>query len=142
MSRRIYVRPAQAHEGQLVFDWGKENPHGNFDPEVARFKSSVTWCAYDEDGPLVFQTVQRPLMLESLAPRPGATKQQISLAMKELTQNAITQAHVMDSGEIYYLGSNEGTDHLATNQIFETLPYSIYRVKLKDLLCISAPKES
>ena len=134
MSRRIYVRPAQAHEGQLVFDWGKENPHGNFDPEVARFKSSITWCAYDADGPVVFQTVQRPLMLESLAPRPGATKQQVALAMKELTQNVITQAHVLDAGEVYYLGSDADTDEFATSHIFEELPYKVFRVKLADLL--------
>lgn len=138
MPNRVYVRPAQSHEGQLVFDWGTENAKGNFDPEVARFKSSITWCAYDKDGPLVFQTIQRPLMLESLAPRPGATKQQVASAMKELTQNAISQAHVMDAGEIYFLGSDEDTDEFATNHIFEALPYKVFRCKLKDLTCTSA----
>lgn len=132
---RIYVRPAQPHEGQLVFDWGMENSKGNFDPEVARFGSSITWCAYDKDGPLVFQTIQRPLMLESLAPRPRATKQQIASAMKELTQNAVSQAHVMQAGEIYFLGSDKDTDEFATNHIFEELPYKVFRVKLKDLTC-------
>lgn len=131
---RLYVRPAQAHEGQLFFDWGTENAKGNFDPEVARFKSSITWCAYDADGPVVFQTVQRPLMLESLAPRPGATKQQVALAMKELTQNAITQASILDAGEVYYLGSDADTDEFATSHIFEELPYKVFRVKLADLL--------
>lgn len=134
MSNRIYVRPAQSHEGQLVFDWGMENAKGNFDPEVARFKSSITWCAYDTDGPVCFQTIQRPLMLESLAPRPGTTKQQLASAMKELTQNAVSQAHVMEAGEIYFLGSDEGTDAFATNHIFEELPYKVFRCKLADLL--------
>lgn len=139
MPNRIYVRPAQAHEGQLVFDWGMENDKGNFDPEVARFKSSITWCAYDKDGPVCFQTIQRPLMLESLAPRPGATRQQIASAMKELTQNAVSQAHVMDAGEIYFLGSDEDTDGFATNHIFEELPYKVFRLKIKDLTkCTSA----
>lgn len=133
MSNRIYVRPAQSHEGQLVFDWGMENAKGNFDPEVARFGSSITWCAYDADGPLCFQTIQRPLMLESLAPRPGATKQQIASAMKELTQNAVTQAHVMEAGEVYFLSSDEDTDEFAANHIFEKLPYSVFRVKLRNL---------
>lgn len=131
---RIYVRPAQSHEGQLVFDWGTENAKGNFDPEVARFGSSITWCAYDADGPVCFQTIQRPLMLESLAPRPGATKQQIASAMKELTQNAITQSWVMDAGEIYFLGSDEETNDFAVKKLFEKLPYTVYRLKLKDLV--------
>ena len=74
-------------------------------------------------------------MLESLAPRPGATKEQVAVAMKELTQNAITQASLAGAGEVYFLGSNEGTDALATNQIFEKLPYSVFRLKLKDLSC-------
>jgi hypothetical protein len=132
---RIYVRPAQSHEGQLVFDWGMENAKGNFDPEVARFKSSITWCAYDKSGPVCFQTIQRPLMLESLAPRPGATKEQLALAMKELTQNAITQSWVCDAGEIYFLSSDSETDKFASNHIFEELPYKVFRCKLKDLTC-------
>ena len=134
-NRHIYVRPAEPQEAQLFFDWAAENTHGEFDPEVAKFKSSRTWCAYDKDGPLVFQTIQQPLMLESLAPRPGATKEQVAMAMKELTQNAITQAHLGGSGEIYYLGSDEDTDAFSTNQIFEELPFKIFRVKLKDLTC-------
>ncbi len=130
---RVYVRPAQSHEGQLVFDWGTENAKGNFDPEVARFGSSITWCAYDKDGPLCFQTIQRPLMLESLAPLPGATKQQITSAMNELSQSAITRSHIVDAGEIYFLGSDEDTDEFATNHIFEELPYKVFRLKIKDL---------
>jgi len=111
-----------------------ENAKGNFDPAVAAFKSSITWCAYDKDGPVCFQTIQRPLMLESLAPRPGATKQQIASAMKELTQNAVSQAHVMEAGEIYFLGSDAETDEFAKSHIFEELPYRVFRVKLADLL--------
>lgn len=133
--RHVYVRPAESHESQMFFDWAVENAKGEFDPQVALFKSSTTWCAYDKTGPLVFQTIQRPLMLESLAPRPGATKEQVAVAMKELTQNAITQASIVGAGEIYYLGSDEDTDEFATNQIFERLPYSIFRVKIKDLSC-------
>lgn len=134
-NRHIYVRSIKPEESQMFFDWAKENPHGEFDPGVALYPSSTTWCAYDKDGPVVFQTLQRPLMLETLAPRPGASKEQIAVAMKELTQNAITQAHGVGVGEIYFLGSEEGTNELAQNQIFEELNYKVYRVRLKDLTC-------
>jgi len=50
-----------------------------------------------------------------------------------LTQQFVTQAHSRGAGEIYFLGTDEGTDQLATNQIFEKLPYSVYRLKVKDL---------
>jgi hypothetical protein len=132
--RHVFVRPISPHESALFLGWALENPHGEFDAEVPRFPSSRTWCAYDKDGPLVFQTIQQPLMLESLAPRPGATKEQIAIATKELTQNAITQASLGGSGEIYYLSSDPDTDRLATNQIFTELPYKVFRVKLADLV--------
>lgn len=137
MSNRktVFVRPAKQTEGQLYFDWANENIVNEFDPEVAKFPSSFTWCAYDKDGPLAYQTVQQPFMLESLAPRPGSTKQQIAIALKELTQNVITQASLKGIGEIYYLGTDADTDAMASNQIFTELPYKIFRIKIKDLEC-------
>jgi len=133
-SRHLYVRPARQDEAQMYFTWGEENAgKSEFDPQVSLFSSSETWCAYDSEGPVVFQTLQRPFMLESLVPRPGATKFQIASAMKELTQNAITRAHVLGVGEIYYLGSDAETDALATNQIFEELPFKVFRVKVGEL---------
>ena len=90
----IFVRPAQSEEAQQYFDWALENPVNEFDPEVAKFPSSVTWTAYDQDGPVAFQTIQRPLVLESLAPRPGLSKLQTAQVLKEFTQNAVTQAHI------------------------------------------------
>jgi hypothetical protein len=133
MPKRIYVRPIRPEESKLFFDWAKENPAGEFDPEVPLFPSSTTWCAFDEDGPLVFQTLQQPVVLESLAIRPGADDRQISSAMKELTQNAVTHAFNRGAGEIYYLGTDEDTDAFACNHIFEPLPYRVFRVKLKNL---------
>ena len=133
MSKPVFVRSANPEETQMFFDWAKENAHGEFDPEVARFKSSITWCAYDKDGPLVFQTIQKPLMLESLAIRPGATDQQVASAVRELTQNAVTQAHLSNSGEIYFLGSSDRTNEFAANHIFEEVPMKVFRVKIKDL---------
>lgn len=137
MSNRktVFVRPAKQTEGQLYFDWANENIVNEFDPEVAKFPSSFTWCAYDKNGPLAYQTVQQPFMLESLAPRPGSTKQQIAIALKELTQNVITQASLKGIGEIYYLGTDADTDAMASNQIFTELPYKIFRIKIKDLEC-------
>lgn len=77
--------------------------------------------------------LQRPFVMESLAPRPDATKHEISAALKEFTQNAVTQAHIQGAGEILFLGTDQGTDHLAENQIFEKLPYVVYRLRIKDL---------
>jgi hypothetical protein len=133
MSKPVFVRSVKPDEGKIFLDWVRENPVNEFDPDVALFPSSITWCAYDKDGPLAYQTVQRPLMLESLAPRPGATKQQVASALKELTQNAVTQAGLSGAGEIYFLGSDSATSEFATNHIFEEVKMKVYRVKIKDL---------
>ena len=133
-NRHVYVRPAREGEADTYFSWAVENADKNeFDKEVARFPTSTTWCAYDKDGPLAYQTIQRPFMLESIAPRPGATKFQTAQALGELTKNAISQASIVGAGEIYFLGSDAPTSDFATNQVFEKLPFSIYRLKIKDL---------
>ena len=134
MPNRIWVRPALPEESKTFIDWSLENADkSQFDPAVAAFPSSVTWVAYDKDGPLVYQTIQQPLMLESIAPRPGVTPIQISSALKELTQNAVSQAHILGAGEILFFGSDADTDRFATNHIFEEVPMKIFRVKIRDL---------
>lgn len=133
MRRHLFVRPAQQSDAELFLEWSRQNPHNGFDPEVAKYPSTITWCVYDKHGPLAFMPMQCPLMMESLASRPGASKQEIAESLKELTQEFVTQAHVRGAGEIYFLGTDEGTDNMATNQIFERVPYTVYRLRIKDL---------
>ena len=128
-----FIRLAREDEAQLYFDWATESSINEFDPEVAKFPSSVTWAAYDQDGPVAFQTIQRPLVLESLAPRPGLSKLQTAQVLKEFTQNAVSQAHLQGAGEIWFLGSDVPTDEFAQNWIFEKVEMPLFRVKIKDL---------
>ena len=133
---RVWIRPIRQDDAQCFFEWSKENEDkSKFDPAVPLFPSSTTWCAYDKDGPLAYQTIQQPLMLESLAPRPGNSPTQNAAAMKELTKNCITLAHSKGVGEIYFLGSDFETDAFASNHIFERVDMPVYRVRLKDLTC-------
>jgi len=131
--RHLYCRPARPEEGQIFLEWSRNTPDNGFDPEVAKYPSTITWCVYDRFGPLAFMPVQHPLVMESVASRPGASKLEIAEALKEFTQNCVTQAHVRGAGEILFLGSEEGTDHMAQNQIFEKLNYTVYRLRVKDL---------
>lgn len=129
----IFIRPATREDGQLFAEWSRNTPNNAWDPDVALYPSTITWVAYDRSGPLAFMPMQCPLMMESIASRPGASKSEIAVAMKEFTQMFVSQAHIRGAGEIYFLGSESGTDHMAENQIFEKLNYTVYRVKLKDL---------
>ena len=137
MRNWVLVRPLDnskhPKDGEMFLGWAKENEHGEFDPAVALFPSSFTWCAYDKDGPLAFQTIQQPFMLETLAFRPGATHRQKTVAIRELTHNAIAQASLKGAGEVYFVATEEGTNDLADSQMFEELPWRVFRAKIRDL---------
>lgn len=133
MRKHVYVRPAKQEDAEIFTEWSRNTPNNAWDAEVAKYPSTITWCAYDHNGPLAFMPMQCPLMMESIASRPGADKKEIAVAMKELTQEFVTQAHIRGAGEIFFLGSEEGTDHMAANQIFEEVPYKVYRLRIKDL---------
>lgn len=135
MSKHIFVRPAKAVEAKLFLEWAKANQERSaFDPAVPAYTTTFTLCAFDENGPLLFMPVQQPLMLESLAMRPGATEKEIAAAIKEIFQECVTQAAIKGNGEIYFACTDEGTGEFAEGQtVFEPLPWKFYRLRLSDL---------
>lgn len=134
MHNLVFVRPVNPGDTKKFIDWSLENPSNEFDSEVVKYPSTFVLCAYDKDGALAYQPVQQAFMMDSFASRPGASKLQVATAMKELFQETVTQGHIKGVGEIYYLGTEAGTEHMTTNQdVFEKLPWAVYRVKLKNL---------
>ena len=131
--RHIFVRPIRPEDTKKFIDWSLETPNNGFDPAVPKYPSTITLCAYDKDGPLAFMPVQQPFMMDSVASRPGASKLQVAAAMKEFTQALVTQSYIKGVGEIYFLGTEDGTNEMAKNQLFEELPFKAYRVKVRDL---------
>jgi len=131
--RHIFVRPARPEDTKKFIDWSLETPNNGFDPEVAKYPSTFVLCAYDKDGPLAYMPVQQVFMMDSVAGKPGASRMQIASALKEFTQALVTQAHVKGVGEIYFLATEDGTNKMAENQLFEELPYRAYRIKVAEL---------
>lgn len=129
----VFVRPAKPGDETKFLDWSIENPDNGFDPQVVKTPSTMVLCAYDKTGVLAYQPVQQVFMMDSYAGRPGNTKLQTANALKELFQETVTQAHIKGINEIYYLGTEEGTDRMTTKHVFEELPYKIFRIKVSDL---------
>lgn len=129
----MFVRPAKPGDERRFLDWSLENPDNGFDPEVAKSPSTFVLCAYDKTGAVAYQPVQQVFMMDSYAGRPGNTKLLTAAAMKELFQETVTQAHIKGVSEIYYLGTEKGTDAMTTKHVFEELPYRVFRVKVKNL---------
>lgn len=133
MRNHIFCRPARAEDNRTFLEWSLNNPENGFDPEVAQYPSTITWCAYDKSGVLGYMPMQRPIFFDSLASRPGLDKSTVAAMLKEFTQEAVTQAHITGAGEILFFGTEAGTDHMANNQLFERVDYPVYRLKIADL---------
>lgn len=134
MHNLVFVRPVKPDDTKKFVDWSLETPDNEFDPEVVKYPSTFVLCAYDKDGALAYQPIQQAFVMDSFASRPGATKLQIATAMKELFQEAVVQSHLKGVGEIYYVGTESGTNHMTTNQeVFEELPWRVFRCKIREL---------
>jgi len=104
-----------------------------FDPDVLEHNSTFTLCAFDESGPLVYVPVQAPLIMESLAIRPGLDDARRALALAELTRATILRAYDADAGEVYIHGHDDRTVKFAEKHRFEKVPWPLYRMHLKTL---------
>lgn len=131
--RHIFIRPVKPEDTKKFIDWSLETPNNGFDPEVVKHPSTFVLCAYDKDGPLSYMPVQQVFMMDAVATRPGASKLRVAASLKEFTQALVLQAHIKGVGEIYFLATEDGTNTMAENQLFEKLPYTVYRCKVKEL---------
>ena len=133
MAHHIFVRPAREEDREQFIQWSIKTENNLLDPDVIKYPSTLVWCAFDENGPIVYVPVQQPLFMESLAINPEASPALVAMALKELTQNLVTQAILKGSGEIFFLCTDEQTIDYAKRQAFEEMPWRILRIKISDL---------
>jgi hypothetical protein len=133
MREHIFVRPARPADAPAFTKWSLETKQNLFDPDVVRYPSTVVWMAFNKKGPVAFLPIQRPLLLDALAINPDADAAEVGTALKELTQNAVTQAHALGAGEIYFLCKDESTMEFAKRHAYEEMPWKLFRIKLKNL---------
>ena len=127
----VFVRPARAEDSQTFFEWSVAGDSNGFDPDVPLYKTSVTFAAYNSDGALAFLPMQMPLVLESLAAKPGATQLEIATALRDFVQTAVTQCHIRGTGEIWFIGTNPATNLFAENSgLFTKIEYPVYKLKI------------
>src|SRR5689334_18708395 len=99
--KHIFVRPAAEQDREKFAEWSVNTKDNLCDSAPLLYRNTVTWCAYDTNGPIVFVPVQQPKMMEALAINPDADPVDVAIALKELTQNLVTQCHMDGTGEIY-----------------------------------------
>lgn len=129
----VFVRDARPSDTDQFAAWASTTPHNEIDPGVLTYKNSSCLCAYNQDGVIAYLPVQRPVHMESLAVRPGAPDHLVVQALQAFLQYLVTAAQVEGSGEVYFMGTEETVPKLALRHGFEKLPFSVYRLKIKDL---------
>ena len=133
MAHHIFVRPAREEDREQFIQWSLNTKNNLLDPDIIKYPTTLVWCAFDENGPIVYVPVQQPLFMESLAINPEASPALVAMALKELTQNLVTQAHLKGSGELYFLCADDETIEYAKRQAFTEMPHRIFRIKVSDL---------
>jgi len=135
MRNHVYVRPFRPGDAEAFWQWSVENfAKNNFDPGILLYPTTSIMVMFDKSGVLGYMPVQKPLMLESFAPRPGLDELGQASAMKAMTQQVVTQAYAYGAGEIYFLTKDDETAEFAKRQAYEEMEnYRVFRIKLRDL---------
>ncbi len=129
----IFVRPAVPEDAQKFTSWLASTPNNLYDPDVPKYPSSFTLAAATKDKVIMYLPIQHPIMLESLAINPEATRLETGLALKELTKAAFFQAVVRKCGEMYFVCRDEATAEFAVRHGYEELPWKLYRRKISEI---------
>jgi len=130
----VHVRPARKGDEKLIVAWSVESSGKNlYDPNVILYPSTFTMCAFDSTGPLLYMPVQQPMMMDSVAFRPGLDLGRAGLALKTMFQAVITQGYIKGAGEIYFAASEPTVAAIAERHGFEKFLLPVYRVKISEL---------
>jgi len=141
----IFVRPARAEDKEQIAEWFVKTKH--FEPELPKFPSTYTLCAFTKGKIVGFLVVQIEYEYQAVLrfiPNPEASELEKASASFELIKQAIFVGYSGGLTKIYFEGSDTGTNRIASHRfkqisanesqnIFENTNYPVYLLELKDL---------
>lgn len=111
-------------------EWLEAAGERNHADEQARTAATVLE-AVDRDGATICYMPMVPvIMLESLAPKPGATAFEMTHALKTLVHGAGVVAAAQGARELVFWGTDEATNRVAEYVGFERVSMPLYRLRL------------
>lgn len=138
----LVIREARPSEHNLALNWAKSTPDGNLlDLDIfehaSTFLLAAATSAGPEPGPIAFNPVQQPLMMENLIFAPGLSDSDRARAMTRMAEHVISEAYRRDAGEVYFLCRHELTRKFAERHLFrnvrEVVPgLEVYRLNLRE----------
>lgn len=129
--RHVFVRIARKEDASDFVKWVLANKGNAFNSRI--IPQTIVLCAFNRKRKILFMPVQRPFMLESIAPNPDATDLEKAIAMKEIVQAVVFEAFKSGVDEIYFLSSEPLAAEFASQHGFEKLDFPVYRLNIKDL---------
>lgn len=130
--KKIHVRSAQPDDCAQFVSWELRTKGNQIDPKVLTYPSTSVRVAYDNDGPIIFLPIQRPLLLESLGVRPSTGTRKVAAALSTLLHDAVEGARLEGRGELYFIGTEPTLPKIAQDHGFEELPWKIYRMRVAE----------
>ena len=127
--KQLKIRFFREDEVSQLQSWLAANPAGRYDADILTYPTLQVLCSYSDQGAEAYLPVQRSLVLETYAPKPGTVNAQ---AVRDLMKGAEIIASGHGIREIYFLGGDNGMGELAMRQAgFEKLDVPVYRLKVQ-----------
>lgn len=137
MARQLKLRFARPEDSRQIAEWLHSSEYNEFNAETLKSPSLSVLCSYDETGPQNYILINKVLMLDSTAPRPGIDVGTAAQSMRDFTKSALLLASGQGISEIYALDMGGGLGEMAQNHHFKLLgkevngkfeAYKIYRI--------------
>jgi hypothetical protein len=110
--------------------WLEANEERGHTDDQGRNAVTVLEAVNGAGATICYMPVVPVIMLESLAPRPGATPVEMANALKVLVQGTVMLAAANGSRELVFWGTDEATCGLAEHAGFEKVDMPLYRMRL------------
>lgn len=126
----IFIREAKTEEGSVCAEWISRIADINL-LDVDVFNYSQVRCAYQpNEGPILFVPVHTVQVLESLAPKPGTEGLLEAAALKAIVCDAVSTAHRLGHGEIFFQCADERVIEFAQKWGFTVSKVPLLKMKV------------
>jgi hypothetical protein len=130
----LQARQAKVTEFPQLVEWMHANRGANrYDPDIFTYRSVRTLAVDQDDEPILYLPYMLTITTESLAPKPGASKREIAIGLREAIHQVVRIAKKSGIDEIYFMASDQETVDFAKKHGYEELPFRPMRLKTKNL---------
>lgn len=125
------IRMVKETDIQQLLQWSKDNADKNgFDPATLLYPTTDIVAVENGNGPIVFLPVHNVGMLESIAPSPEASKEELSRAILKAVAHIAIRGRTRGVRELYFLASDPELASLAERAGFEKCDWPAYKLRL------------